>query len=77
MRPARVDRRHRLIRIARHARAMTLILQDAGDELADVLFVVDDENVSNHQDDPILSFSAGAPSCSLACRGSLIRTFAP
>ncbi len=31
------------------ARLMALVLQNAGDEFADVFFVVDDENVSSHQ----------------------------
>ena len=57
LRPARLDRRDRLVRIARQARAVAFVLQNAGDEFADVVFVVDDENVSSHQDDPIFSFS--------------------
>ena len=77
LRAARFDRCDGLVRVARQARTVSLILQDAGDEFADVLFVVDDENVSNHQDDPILSFSGCAPSCSWRCKGSLIKTFAP
>ena len=61
LRAARFDRRDRLVGIARDARAVALVLQDAGDEFADVVFVVDDENVSGHQDDPILSFSRLRP----------------
>ena len=60
LRPARFDRRDRLVGIARQPRPVALVLEDAGDEFADVVFVVDDQNVSSHQDEPILSFSAGA-----------------
>ena len=55
LRPARLDRGERLVGIAREARAVALVLEDARDEFADVVFVVDDENVSSHQDDPIFS----------------------
>jgi len=48
MRPARRDGGDRLVGVARHARLMALVLQDSGDQLADVVFVIDDENVSGH-----------------------------
>ena len=60
---------------ARQARPVPLVLQDPGDEFADVVFVVDDQNVSSHQDEPILSFSGGAAWCSARRSGSLISTF--
>ena len=77
LRAARLDRRDRLVRIARQARSVALILENAGDELANVVFVVDDEYVRSHQDDPIFSFSGGAPLCWAPCNGSLISTLAP
>ncbi len=46
MRPARLDRRRAPRRCSRAVRvAMALVLQNAGDELADVGLVVDDEDV--------------------------------
>ena len=53
---ARFNRRDGLVRIARQARAVPLVLQDAGDEPTDVVLVIDDKNVSSHQGEPILSF---------------------
>ena len=46
--PARRDRAERVVAVARRARGVALVLQDAGDQLADVGFVVDDENVGRH-----------------------------
>ena len=77
LRTARFDRRDRLVRIARQARPVSLILQDAGDEFADVVFVINDKNVSSHQDEPILSFSGGVAFCSARRNGSFIKTLAP
>src|SRR5262249_31647712 len=48
---ARTPRRHRakrLVAVARRARAVTFVLQDTRHQLADIRFIVDDENVSRH-----------------------------
>ena len=50
MRPARLDRRQRLVGIARKAASMALVRENAGDELADVVLVVDDQDIGGHQD---------------------------
>src|SRR5208337_1811873 len=77
LRTARLDCRQRLVRIARQTRAMAFVLQNPGDKLADVVFVVDDEDVSSHQDDPIFSFLALAPRWPPPGDGSFISTMAP
>src|SRR5262249_16363291 len=46
--PTRHDGRQRVIAGARSARAGTLILQDARDELADIGFIVDDQDIGCH-----------------------------
>ena len=38
----------RLVAVARGARAVAFVLQDAGDQFADIGFVVDDEDVGRH-----------------------------
>ncbi len=48
VRPSRLHRRERLIRVARGARAEALILEDARDEIADVGLVVDDQDIRTH-----------------------------
>ena len=47
-RPPGRDRGERVVGVARGAREIALVLQDAGHQLADVGFVVDDEDVSDH-----------------------------
>ena len=49
MRPPRLDRGDRLVGIAREPRRVALVLEDAGDDFADVVFVVDDQNVGGHR----------------------------
>ena len=46
VRPARHDGGQRLVAVARGARLVALVLQDAGDQVADIGFVVDDQNIS-------------------------------
>ena len=48
LRPALLDGLQRLVGIARQPRAVTVVLQDAGDHLADVGLVVDDQDVRCH-----------------------------
>ena len=48
LRPALLDRLQGLVGIARQPRAVTVVLQDAGDHLADVGLVVDDQDVGCH-----------------------------
>ena len=45
LRPALLDGLEGLVGIARQARAVPVVLQDAGDHLADVRLVVDDQDV--------------------------------
>ena len=45
LRPALLDGLQGLVGIARQARAVPVVLQDAGDHLADVRFIVDDQDV--------------------------------
>ena len=49
LRTARLDRRQRFVGIARQPRAMALVGQDARNELANVVFVVDDQDIGRHQ----------------------------
>jgi hypothetical protein len=42
------DRRQRTVGIKRRPRFMSLVVQNARDKLANVLFVVDDENIRRH-----------------------------
>src|ERR1700722_11338291 len=49
VRPARLDRSDRLVAVARGARIVALVLQDARHQLADVGLVVDDEDVGRHR----------------------------
>ena len=48
VRPPRLDLAKARVAVARGARAVALVLQDARDQLADIGFVVDDENVGRH-----------------------------
>ena len=48
VRAPRRDRGQRVVRIARGARQIAFVLQDAGDQLPDVGFVVNDEDVGDH-----------------------------
>ena len=48
VRPARLDRGQRLVGGAGRARAVALVLEDAGHQLADVGLVVDDQDVGAH-----------------------------
>ena len=48
LRPALLDDAKRLVAVARQARAVAFVLEDAGHELADVGLVVDDQDVSCH-----------------------------
>ena len=48
MRAALLDRRQRVVGVLGGAHAMALVAENAGDELSDVFFVVDDENVADH-----------------------------
>ena len=45
LRPALLDGLEGLVGIARQARAVPVVLQDAGDHLADVRLIVDDQDV--------------------------------
>ena len=49
MRTTRLDGGQGIIGGARRARAVAFILQDAGDQLTNIDFVVDDENISAHK----------------------------
>ena len=42
------DRRERAVAVVRGAGLVALVAQDAGDQLANVFFVVDDQNVRRH-----------------------------
>ena len=48
MRPPRGDRGDRLVGIAREPRLVALVLENAGNEFANVVFVIDDQNVGGH-----------------------------
>ena len=48
VRPARCDRVQRVIAVARSARGVALVLQDARNQIADVGLVVDDQNFRRH-----------------------------
>jgi len=48
MRASRLDRGDRLVGIARHARRVAFVLENTGDEFANVVFVIDDQNISGH-----------------------------
>ena len=52
MRPARLDRGQRLVGIARQTRAVALVGEDSRNEFADVVFVVDDQDIGGHQVEP-------------------------
>ena len=49
MRPARRDRGERLVGIARQPGAVALVVENAGDEFANVVLVVDDQNIGGHR----------------------------
>ena len=49
VRPARLHRRQGLVGIARGARAESLILEDARDEIADVGLVIDNQDIGAHE----------------------------
>ena len=46
--PARNDGGQRFVAVARRARSVPLVLQDARDQFADVRFVVNDQDVGCH-----------------------------
>ena len=48
VRPPRRDGSECIVAVARGARVVALVLQDAGDQLADICFVVNDEDVGRH-----------------------------
>jgi hypothetical protein len=48
MRPARADQHQRLVRAAGRPGAVAFVREDTRHQLADVAFVVDDENVRCH-----------------------------
>ena len=43
-----LDGAQRFVAVAREARAVALILQDTGDQIPDIGFIIDDQNVSGH-----------------------------
>ncbi len=45
LRPARLDGGDRFVGVAREPRRVALVLEDAGDEFANVVFVVDDQDI--------------------------------
>src|SRR5262249_56580090 len=48
VRPARLDRRHGVVAVAGGAGVVAFVLKDAGDQLADIGFVVDNEDIGRH-----------------------------
>src|SRR5712692_1135737 len=48
VRAARAERGERLVAVARGARLVALVLQDTRDQLADVRFIIDDEDIGRH-----------------------------
>ncbi len=48
VRPARDDCRERLVAVARGERVVALVFQDSGDQVADVGFIVDDQDIGWH-----------------------------
>ena len=44
----RHDRRESVVAVARGARAMAFVLQDARDQFADIGFVIDDQDIGCH-----------------------------
>src|SRR5208337_1838845 len=77
LRPAGFDGRQRFVGVARRARLVALVLQDAADKLANVVFVVDDQNVCSHQRVPVFSSRGSAASPEAPASGSFISTIAP
>ena len=65
-RPARRNLGDRRIAVARGTRAKALVLENAGDQLADVGFVVDDQDIVGHDK----NFSGGGWSVDGCSRGS-------
>ncbi len=49
MRAALTHGAERALAVARHAGLKTLVVQDAGDQIANILFVVDDQNFRRHE----------------------------
>jgi hypothetical protein len=49
IRPARHHGGKRLVAVAGHAAAMALVLQNAGDQLADIRLIVDDQDIGCHR----------------------------
>ena len=69
--PARDHGGQRVVAVARGARAVAFVLQDAGDQLADIGFVVDDEDVGCH--DQPHRLAALAPARRRRRRGSAVK----
>ncbi len=49
MRPPLLDGLEPVVSVARKARRVALVLENSGDQLADVGFVIDDQNVGCHR----------------------------
>ena len=77
MRATRLDGRQRLVGILGGAGRMALVRENSGDDVADVRFVVDDENVGGHSSRFFL-IGAMYQTCSgtgAACESALPETF--
>src|SRR5262245_40207276 len=80
--PARLDRRERAVAVAGGARVVALVLQDPCYELADVGFVVNDEDIGGHRYCSLApkrrSGAAGSPAtCSASNRSRIHAPCAP
>src|SRR5205807_4248416 len=65
IRPARRDGRERRVAVARGARLIALVLQDTGDQFANIRLVIDDQNIRRHH-------SPAAARISTASDGSVL-----
>src|ERR671913_81871 len=81
VRPPCLDRRKRLVGAAGGSRAVALVLEDSGDEFADVRLVVDNQNVGAHapalRRSPAAANSAGSAASSDLFAAIHIRTSPP